>query len=51
MKVKAVEWPEHYGVNLGPDIGWQLPENQERFLQMLPLLGGRILPLKPSNGD
>jgi hypothetical protein len=44
MKSKAREWPEHYGILLGPEKGWQLPANQERFLQMLPLLGGRILP-------
>jgi hypothetical protein len=51
MKVKANEWPEHYGINLGPTKGWQLPANQERFLQMLPLLGGKILPWKGSNGN
>lgn len=46
MKVKATEWPEHYGINLGPNKGWQLPKDQTRFLQMLPLLGGKILPFK-----
>jgi len=46
MKVRAIEYPEHYGINLGPERGWQLPENQERFLPMLALLGGRILPWK-----
>lgn len=50
MKVKAVEWPEHYGIFLGPGKGWQLPAKQDRFLQMLPLLGGRILPFQGTNG-
>ena len=47
MKVKAINYPQHYGVFLGPGKGWQLPADQTRFLQMLPLLGGKILPFEP----
>lgn len=46
MKLKAVNYPDAYGVFLGPGKGWQLPKDQTRFLQMLPLLGGRILPFQ-----
>jgi len=53
MKVRAVEYPEHYGVNHG-DEGWELPQKQERFFEMLRLLGGKIVnkddpPTDPDN--
>jgi hypothetical protein len=44
MKVWASQLPERYGINLGND-GWQLPEDQTRFLEALALLKGKILPI------
>lgn len=44
LKVWAVELPERYGVNLG-EKGWQLPEKQDRFFEVLALLHGKIIPV------
>lgn len=42
MKVWAVQLPERYGVFLGEGKGWQLPAKQDRFLEALASLKGRI---------
>jgi hypothetical protein len=48
FKVWAVQLPERYGINLG-EKGWQLPEKQDRFLEVLALLHGKILPYQGPN--
>jgi hypothetical protein len=42
MKLWAVQLPDVYGTYLGEGKGWQLPAKQDRFLEAMAALKGRI---------